>query len=85
MVMRPSTLRALLREMRAGGVSEFSETVKGRSLSIRLGAPPSPVPSAKVDKPAAKATGTLTKAETDLLKELEVTKDELLEVVGRVS
>lgn len=70
--------------MRAGGVSEFSETdAKGRSLAIKLGAAPAGQ-SAKVAKPAAKAPG-LTKADADMLNELGVSKEQLDEVIGRVS
>ena len=83
--MRSGTLRALLRELRAGGVSEFTETSKGRTVTIRLG--PEPVKQALAHAPrkAPAKTTEPTRAELALLAELGVSNDELREVVEHAS
>ena len=83
--MRSGTLRALLRELRAGGVSEFTETSKGRTVTIRLGPEPVKQAPAQAPRKAPAKTTEPTRAELALLAELGVSKDDLNEVVSRVT
>jgi len=54
--MRAGTLRTLLRELRAGGVSEYSSTSpKGESISLKLGRLTPVEHSASAKEPSAQA------------------------------
>ena len=52
--MRAGSLRTLLRELRAGGVSEYSSTKRGETISLKL-AGPFTTPQPTVRKAAASA------------------------------
>lgn len=81
--MRPGQLRSLIRELRAGGVSEFSQETKAGKFSLRLGAAPA-VAEAKAKAPA-KATAQANAAQAEreaLARELGVTVEQAREAAS---
>jgi hypothetical protein len=86
--MRASTLRTLLKELRAGGVSEYSETREGVSISLKLGVPPAGR-SASTNEPTAKAAQAVdtesARKRQEMLAELEITEDQLGQALKGIS
>jgi hypothetical protein len=83
--MRPGQLRSLLKELRAGGVSEYSETGKTGSFSLKLGrSPETPIePKAKAPAKAAVQAANYERArQEELARELGVTVEQAREVAG---
>jgi hypothetical protein len=82
--MRPSTLRALIKELRSGGVSEFSTATKRETVTLKLAHPGQGMPDEK--KPTVKvAPGPAISSE--LRKQLEalgVNVDEAQDVLRDV-
>ena len=81
--MRPSQLRSLVRELRAGGVSEFSQETKAGKFSLRLG--PAPVVEAKAKAPAKAASAQAKAAQAQqeaLARELGVTLEQAREAAS---
>jgi hypothetical protein len=84
--MRTAQLRALLKELRAGGVSEYSATKRGETVSLKLAGPFS-APSISTAKAPAKAATTFPPISSELRKQLEclgVNVDEAHEVLRDV-
>lgn len=75
--MRISQLRSLLATLRAGGVSEYSETRKGLTTTIKL-SPSALVPVKEPSAKAAKGADTESaRKRQEMLAELEVTESQL--------
>lgn len=69
--MRTGTLRALLKELRAGGVSEYTSTKRGETVTLKLAGPFVPVPPKTAGKVPAKAASTFPPISSELRKQLE--------------
>ena len=85
--MRAGPLRSLLRELRAGGVSEYSETnpKTGAVVTIKLGPPPA---ERSESKPAAKAAPAVDpesrRSFEKFLETVHVTEAQAAEVLKNV-
>jgi hypothetical protein len=82
--MRPGQLRSLLKELRSGGVSEFSQSTKAGTYSIKLG--PATPPVEQPSKASAKAAKQASAAEQvrleGLAREMGVTVEQMREAAG---
>jgi hypothetical protein len=71
--MRPATLRSLIKELRAGGVSEFSVASKRETVTLKL-AGPFPIPAGDVSasrgRASAKAAAPLPRISDALRQQL---------------
>jgi len=86
--MRIGQLRSLLKELRAGGVSEYSTTKRGETTTLKLAGPfPASSPSTSARKVSAKAATTFPPISSELRKQLEnlgINPDEAHEVLRDV-
>jgi hypothetical protein len=87
--MRIGQLRSLLKELRAGGVSEYTTTKRGETLTLKLSGPfpPSVSISSSARKAAAKAAATFPPISSELRKQFEalgVDVDQANEVIRDV-
>lgn len=80
--MRAGSLRSLLRELRAGGVSEYSATKRGETVTLKLAGPFLPPPPArKASAKAAMPFPPISSALRQQLVELGVDPDQAHEVL----
>jgi hypothetical protein len=82
--MRPGQLRSLLKELRAGGVSEFSQETKAGTYSIKLGAAPTVVEQpSKASAKAAKQVQAEERVRLEgLAREMGVTVEQMREAAS---
>jgi len=69
--MRTGQLRSLLKELRAGGVSEYSSTKRGETVTLKLAGPFVPSVSASAKRAPAKAAAPFPPISSELRKQLE--------------
>ena len=83
--MRTGQLRALIKELRAGGVSEYTQVTKAGTYSLKLGSVPNALPETKAKAPAKATVQAASAAQAQLeaeAKRLGVTVSEMREAAA---
>ena len=83
--MRPAQLRALLKELRAGGVSEYATTDRqGHTTSLKLAGPFAPSAPTVRAKPVNVTNPGISSEMRKQLEELGINVDDAREVLATV-